>query len=97
MLRARSFNLFVNHQIRNYLQKFDLIRVAQTIEQRQRNDDSVYEDSENRFAYRFKEFSSHIFRNFERKNVYSIHSFSFVSSANHCQKSINKTRTSHVD
>jgi hypothetical protein len=97
MLRTRFFNLFVNHQTRNHLRKLDLIRVARTIEQRQRNDDSVYKNAENRSAYRFKEFSSHIFENFERKNVYSIHSFSFISYANRRQKSINKARTSHAD
>ncbi len=97
MFRARLFNLFVNHQIRNHLRKLDLIRVARTIEQRQRNDDSTYENAENCSAYRFEKLLSHIFQNFERKNVYSIHSFSFISYASRRQKSINKARTSHVD
>jgi hypothetical protein len=45
MLRARSFDLFVDYQTRNHLRKLSLIRVARTIEQRQRHDDSVYEDA----------------------------------------------------
>jgi hypothetical protein len=84
MLRARSFNLFVNHQIRNHLRKLSLIRLARTIEQRQRHDDSAYEDAKNRFAHRLKRFSSHIVKNFEKKNACSVHSFSFISSANRC-------------
>ncbi len=60
LLRARSFNLFVHYQIRNYLRKLCLTRVTQKIEQYQRNDDSVYENAENRFTYRFREFSNHI-------------------------------------
>jgi hypothetical protein len=96
MLRARSFDLFVNHQIRNHLQRFNLIHVARTIEQRQHHDNLIYEDVKNRFAHRFKEFSSHIAKNFERRNACSIHSFSFILFANRRQKSIDKTRTSYV-
>jgi hypothetical protein len=97
MLRARSFNLFVNHQVRNHLRKLNLIRVVRTIEQRQRHDDSVYEDAKNRFAHRFKRLSSHIIKDSEKKNAYSIHLFSFISFANRRQKSIDKARTSYVD
>jgi hypothetical protein len=56
LLRACSFDLFVNHQIRNHLWKFCLIRVARKIEQRQCNDDSIYEDSENRLHIVFEDF-----------------------------------------
>jgi hypothetical protein len=45
MLRTRSFNLFVNRQIRNHLRQLCLIRVVWTIEQRQWNDDTIYEDT----------------------------------------------------
>jgi uncharacterized membrane protein YvbJ len=31
MFRARSFNLFVNHQTRNHLRKLNMMRVARTI------------------------------------------------------------------
>jgi hypothetical protein len=97
MLRARLFNLFVNHQIRNHLRKLNLIRVARTIEQRQRHDDSIYENAENRFTHRFKRFSNHIAKDFEKKNACLTHSFSFFSFANRRQKSIDKTRTSYTD
>jgi hypothetical protein len=74
MLCARSFNLFVNHQTRNHWRKFDLIRVARTIEQRQRNDDSAYENAKNRSAHRFKELSSHISKNLkEETHIQFIH------------------------
>jgi hypothetical protein len=72
MLRTRSFDLFVNRQIRNHLRQFRLIRVAWTIEQRQRNDDTIHEDTKNRSAYRFQKLSSHFFENIERKNARSI-------------------------
>ncbi len=97
MLRARSFNLFVNHQTRNHLRKLNLIRVARTIEQRQRHDDSVNENAKNRFAYRLRRFSNHIVKNFQKRNACSVHSFSFISFANRRQKSIDKARTSYVD
>ncbi len=90
MFCTRFLNFFVNHQIRNYLSKLDLIRVARTIEQRQRNDDSIYENAENRSAHHFKKLSSHIFKNSERKNVYSIYSFSFILFTNRRQRLINK-------
>jgi hypothetical protein len=90
MLRARSFDLFVSHQISNHLRKLNLIRVARTIEQRQRHDDSAYEDAKNRSAHRFKRLSSHIAKDSERRNAYSIHSSSFISFANRRQESINK-------
>ncbi len=97
MLRARSFNLFVNHQTRNHLRKLNLIRVARTIEQRQRHDDSAYENAENRSAHRFRRLSNHIAKDFERKNACSAHSSSFISFASRHQKSIDKARTSYVD
>jgi hypothetical protein len=53
MFRTRSFDLFVNRQISNHLRQSRLIRVARAIEQRQRNDDSIYEDTKNRSAYHF--------------------------------------------
>jgi hypothetical protein len=97
MLRARSFDLFVNHRISNHLRKLNLIRVARTIEQRQRHDDSVYENAENRSAHRLKKLSSHIAKDFERRNAYSIYSSSFISFASCRQKSIDKARTSYAD
>jgi hypothetical protein len=90
MLRARSFDLLVSHQINNHLRKLSLIRVARTIEQRQRHDDSAYENAENRSAHRLKRLSSHIAKDSERRNAYSAHSFSFISFANRCQRSIDK-------
>jgi hypothetical protein len=97
MLRACSFDLFINHQIRNYLRKLSLIRVAQMIEQCQRNDDSVYENAKNRSAHHLRRLSNHIAKNFEKRNACLIHSFSFISFANRRQKSIDKARTSYVD
>ncbi len=84
MLRAHSFDLFVNHQIRNHLRKLSLIRVARTIQQRQRHDDSVYENAENRSAHRLKRLSNHIAKNFEKRNACSVHSFSFISFESRC-------------
>ncbi len=97
MLRARSSDLFVDHQTRNHLQKLSIIRVARTIWQHQRHDDSAYEDAKNRSAHRLRRLSSHIARDFERRNVYSIHSFSFISFASSRQKSIDKARTLNAD
>jgi hypothetical protein len=88
ILRTRSFNLFVNRQINNYLRQSHLIRVAREIEQRQRNDDSIYEDTKNRSVYRFRRLSNHFFENIKRKNARLIYSFSFVSFANYISKSI---------
>jgi hypothetical protein len=90
MLRARSSDLFVSHQISNHLQKLSLIRVARTIEQRQRHDDSAYEDAENRSAHRLRRLSSHIAKDFERRNAYSVHSSSSISFASRRQKSTDK-------
>jgi hypothetical protein len=78
MLRARSFDLLVNHQTCNHLRKLNLIRVARTIEQRQRHDDSTYEDAKNRFAHCFKRLSNYIAKNFEKKtHVQFIHLYLF--------------------
>jgi hypothetical protein len=88
MFRTCSFDLFVNCQINNYLRQLCLIRVARTIKQRQRNDDSIYENIKNRFAYRFWKFLSHLFENIEKRNARSIYSFSFVSFASYNSKSI---------
>ncbi len=97
MFRARSFDLFVNHQIRNHLRKLNIICVARTIWQRQRHDDSAYENAKNRFAHRFKRLSSHVVKDFERKNSCSVHSSSFISFANRRQRSIDKARTLYAD
>jgi hypothetical protein len=74
-----------------------LIRVARTIEQRQRHDDSAHENAKNRFAHCFKKLSNHIAKDFEEKNACSIHLFSFISFASRRQRSIDKARTSYVD
>jgi hypothetical protein len=97
MLRARAFDLFVNHQTRNHLRKLDLIRVAQTIEQRQRHDDSAHENAKNRFAHCLRRFSNHIAKDSEEKNACSAHSSSSISFASRRQRSIDKARTSYVD
>jgi hypothetical protein len=97
LFRACSFDLFVSHQIRNRLWKFCLIRVTRKIEQRQRNDNSTYEDSKNRFTHHFRRLSSHISENTERRNACSIHSSSFISFANRRQKSIDKARALYID
>jgi hypothetical protein len=73
MFRTRSFNLFVNRQTRNYLRQFRLIRVAWAIIQRQRNDDTIHEDTKNRFTYYFRRFSNYFIENIKRKNARSIH------------------------
>jgi hypothetical protein len=97
ILRAHSFDLLINHQNRNHLRKLSLINVAQTIKQRQRHDDSAYKDATNRSAHYLKRFSNHIVKNFEKRNVCSIHSFSFISFASRRQKLIDKARTSYAD
>ncbi len=97
MLRVRAFNLFVNHQIRNHLRKLNLIRVARTIEQRQRHDDSAHEDAENRSAHCLRRLSNHIAKDSEERNACSIHSSSFISFASRRQRSIDKARTSYAD
>ncbi len=97
MLRARSFDLFVSHQTCNHLRKLSLIRVARTIEQRQRHDDSIYKDAKNRSAHRLRRLSNHIAKDSEKKNAYSAHSSSFISFANRRQRSIDKARTSYAD
>jgi hypothetical protein len=88
MFRTRSSDLFVNCQTRNHLRQFRLICVAWAIEQRQRNDDTIHENTKSRFAYRFRRFSNHFSENIERKNACSIHSFAFVLFANYNSKSI---------
>jgi hypothetical protein len=97
MLRAFSSDLFVNHQTRNHLRKLSLIRVARTIEQRQRHDDSAYEDAENRSAHCFKRLSNHIAKDFEKKKRMFSSFILFISFASRHQKSIDKARTSYVD
>jgi hypothetical protein len=97
MLRARSSDLLVSHQIRNHLQKLNLIRVARTIEQRQRHNDSAYENAKNRFAHRLKRLSNHIAEDFERRNACSAHASSSISFTSRHQRSIDKTRTSYAD
>jgi hypothetical protein len=93
MLCTRSFNIFVSRQTRNYLRQFRLIRVAWAIEQRQRNDNTIYENIKSRFTYRFRRFLSHFFENIKKENARLIHSFAFVLCANYNLKLIEDTDT----
>jgi hypothetical protein len=97
MFRTRSFDLFVNRQINNHLRQLRLIRVARAIEQRQRNDDSIYENTKNRFAYRFRRFLSHFSKNIKKRNARSIYSSSSVSFASYNSRLIKQTRTLNAD